>query len=184
MERMDRRRVLVIEDDPEFLQAMSLSLTARGYDVVAACDAEAGLRAHETAPADLAVIDMITPVRNGVETIVALRRAGRPVRILAISGGFVTGPEYYLVLARHLGADAVMAKPFALTDLADAAARLLEAPPRADEGELTPERLEATFDLAERLDDAVIIARLMLARMEGPANDEDQAPPLRSKPRL
>jgi DNA-binding response OmpR family regulator len=168
MERTPRGRVLVIEDDPEFLQIMTLALEVAGYEVVGAADGEVGLEAYRRAPADLVVVDMITPVRDGVETIVALRRTGDPVRILAISGGFATGPEYYLVLAQHLGADDVMAKPFRMADFTRTVARLLETAPRsAPTADLCPERVAATYDLAERLDDAVIIARLLLARAGG-----------------
>jgi DNA-binding response OmpR family regulator len=171
VERVRTGRVLLIEDDPAFLGMMSAAFEVAGYTVLAAADGDEGLALFNQSPADLVVIDMITPVRDGVEAIVALRRTASPVSIVAISGGFCAGPEYYLDLANHLGADMVMAKPFPVTALLSAAERLLAAPDGAPRRDYSEKSLEATYDLADRLDDAVILARLLLAdRAREPAD--------------
>jgi DNA-binding response OmpR family regulator len=163
MQRTDRKRVLIVGDDAEHFGAMSFALQVAGVDAtVMACGA-AGLRAHRAEPYDLVVVDMTTPVRTGVETIIALKR-NSPVRVLALSDGFAAGPEYYLVLARHVGADAVTSRPCSMSALTRRIERLLEEPPLPAPDELSDERLDTTLDLADRLDDAVMIARLMLAQ--------------------
>lgn len=174
MQRTDHRRVLVIEEDPELRDETSLVLGVAGFEVLCAANCEIGLRLHDRTPADLVVLNMTTPVRDSVESILAFKRGVRPPRVLAISGGFADGPEYYLVLARHLGADGVMPAPFEAKMLVRTVAGLLESPVRPTPVTLGESQMQAILDMAERLDDAVIIARLMLARPGGPP--EDSAP--------
>lgn len=163
MQRTDRKRVLIVGDDAEHFGAMSFALQVVGIDATVAAGGAAGLKAHRTRPYDLVVVDMTTPVRTATETIVALKRSG-PVRVLALADGFAAGPEYYLVLARHMGADAVTSRPCSMSVLTRRIGRMLEEEPLPVPDGLSDERLEATLDLADRLDDAVMIARLMLAQ--------------------
>ena len=163
MQRTDRKSVLIIGDDAELFDAMSYALEAAGLAATVVKGGAAGLAVHRTSPCDLVVVDMTTPVRAAAETIVALKRGG-PVRVLALSDGLAAGPEYYLVLARHVGADAVTSRPCSMSALTRRIVRLLDEPPLPAPDDLSDDRLEATLDIADRLDDAVMIARLMLAQ--------------------
>ena len=122
-------RVLLIDDDLELLRQMSRALFAAGYTVDAAPDGRVGLEKFQANPADLVITDLIMPTREGVETIVALRKLSADVRIIAISGGYRVGPTDFLSLARHVGADEVLAKPFRLADLVALAARTVKGDP-------------------------------------------------------
>lgn len=125
------RRVLLIDDDLELLRQMSTAFAAAGYSVSAAPDGRIGLARFESGAPDLVVTDLIMPTREGVETIVALRKAAPGLKIIAISGGYRVGPSDFLTLARHVGADEVLPKPFRLSDLVGLAGRLLGPPPTA-----------------------------------------------------
>jgi DNA-binding response OmpR family regulator len=74
------------------------------------------------------VTDIIMPVREGVETILAIKAHAPRTRVIAISGGYRVGPEDFLTLARHVGADDVLAKPFRPSALLAVADRLLHRP--------------------------------------------------------
>jgi DNA-binding response OmpR family regulator len=124
---MSAKLVLLIDDDLELLRQMTAAFSAAGYRVQAANDGQKGLARFKAEPAELVVTDIIMPTREGVETIVALRRVSAHVKIIAISGGFRVGPEDFLKLARHVGADDTLPKPFRHGDLLAAAARLLAA---------------------------------------------------------
>jgi CheY-like chemotaxis protein len=125
---MNPARVLLIDDDIELLRQMSQAFQSAGYDVAAAADGQMGIARFEKERFDLVVSDLIMPTREGIETIFALRRANPGVRIIAISGGYRVGPQDFLDLARHVGADETLAKPFRHSDLLALAARLLAAP--------------------------------------------------------
>lgn len=115
-------RVLLIDDDIELLRQMTAAFSAAGHDVQAAPDGEAGLAKFTQRPADIVVTDIIMPNREGIETIIALKKACPAVKVVAISGGYRVGPDDFLKLARHVGADAVLAKPFRFSKLLDVAA--------------------------------------------------------------
>lgn len=123
---MDAKRVLLIDDDVELLGQMSRAFSAAGYSVRGAPDGEAGMARFNAQPADLVVCDIVMPAREGVETILALRKRCPAVKILAISGGYRLGPVDFLHLARQLGADETLAKPFRLSQLVETADRLLQ----------------------------------------------------------
>lgn len=171
MQRTDRRRVLLVEEDRELRDETSLVLGVAGFEVLCAADSEVGLRLHRKSPAALVVLNMNTPVRDSVEAILSFKRGPDPTRVLAISGGFAEGPEYYLVLARHLGAEGVMAGPFDHKLLVKTVGSLLDEPVRSPPETLGESQVQAIFDMAERLDDAVIIARLMLGRASRPQEE-------------
>ena len=111
------KRILVIDDDPESRDVVSEILTLHGFDVVAASDGMQGLgRFLEFAP-DLVITDLIMPGREGIETIVSLRRRDPRVRIIAMSGGGVRSARDYLTVAQLVGARRVLAKPFSSDEL-------------------------------------------------------------------
>jgi len=105
---------------------MSRALFSAGFDVEAAPDGLVGLERFQANRSDLVITDLIMPTREGVETIVALRKLSPDVRIIAISGGYRVGPADFLNLARHVGADDVLAKPFRLAELVALAVRSLK----------------------------------------------------------
>jgi DNA-binding response OmpR family regulator len=121
------RKILLIDDDLELLRQMAMSFRFAGYAVEVAPDGQAGLARFLTAPTDVVVTDIIMPNREGIETIVALKKAQPSVKVVAISGGYRAGPTEFLQLARHVGADAALAKPFRLAELLDVVATLSPA---------------------------------------------------------
>jgi DNA-binding response OmpR family regulator len=122
------RSVLLIDDDLELLRQMATAFVEAGYQVQAAPDGQVGLARFLSAPTDLVVTDIVMPNREGIETIVALKRASRAVKVLAISGGYRVAPADFLNLARHVGADGALAKPFRLAELIALAAQVLREP--------------------------------------------------------
>jgi CheY-like chemotaxis protein len=104
--------VLVIDDDPLFREIAREMLVQEGHDVTLA---ENGLLAQhvpaEPAP-HLAIVDMLMPERDGIETIGDLRRRWNGLKVIAVSAG-ARGLESGVLLraAEALGADAAMKKP-------------------------------------------------------------------------
>lgn len=105
-------RVLVIDDDEQMRLLLRQIMEWRGYDVAEAENGKVGLRLQREEPADLVITDLIMPEQEGLETISALKREFRGVKIIAISGGGRIGPDAYLPAARELGADRIFTKPF------------------------------------------------------------------------
>jgi DNA-binding response OmpR family regulator len=117
--------VLIVDDDLELLRQMTATFIAANVRVRAAPDGRAALKSFAEQRADLVVVDVIMPDVDGIETIMALKRARPEVKIIAISGGYRVGPKNFLALATHLGADDVLAKPFRMSDLLARALKLV-----------------------------------------------------------
>jgi DNA-binding response OmpR family regulator len=121
-------RILVIDDEPSVRELLSVMLTEEGYEVVEAADGEAGMRLFRENPADLVITDLIMPEKEGIETIMDLRRNFPDVKIIAMSGGGIIHAEDYLGMARGVGAHCVFEKPFGVSDLLKAVHQLLDSP--------------------------------------------------------
>ena|SRR5579863_4893634 len=87
-----------------------------GHQVIEAQDGEEGISLFGTDHPDVVVTDIIMPQKEGIETILNLRRENPTLPILAISG--VLGrSNFYLELAQKLGANGTLVKPFRAADL-------------------------------------------------------------------
>ncbi|MBC6983458.1 response regulator [Caulobacter sp. 17J80-11] len=111
------KTVCIIEDDELVRARLADVLRATGHDVFEADSAERGIELIRTRKADVAVVDILMPDRDGLEAIGQLRRTRPDLRIVAISGGGRVGPQIYLDLARQIGADASLTKPISEADL-------------------------------------------------------------------
>jgi DNA-binding response OmpR family regulator len=123
--------ILLIEDDTPLRRALRLGLERSGHEIVEAGNGREGIAAFKARSADIVVTDLIMPEVEGVETIRGLRALGARVPIIAISGGGRGSPRDYLQVARHLGANHVLAKPFEIDTLRTAIASLLAPPAEA-----------------------------------------------------
>ena len=72
-----RPRVLIIEDEPSFAQAVSYYLEKEGFDTTVAHDGEEGLRKAQFLLPDVIVLDLLLPVKDGLEVCRDLRAAER-----------------------------------------------------------------------------------------------------------
>lgn len=118
--------ILVIDDDEAVRRSMRRALELDGHTVLEAADGWEGLRRFGEAPVALVVTDILMPNREGIETIIELRRRSPTLPILAVSGGSLnTDREGILMSADLLGASRVLAKPFAVSELREVVADLL-----------------------------------------------------------
>ena len=100
--------ILVVDDQRAILKAVASILQGAGYQVFTAengADARALVSEH---PIDLLMTDLGMPDEDGIELVRRLKKEHPTLKIVAMSGTF--GPDL-LKAARHLGADATLAKP-------------------------------------------------------------------------
>ena len=117
--------VLVIEDDDHLRCLLRAVLERAGHTVEDAPNGAAGLRRFSTHPADVVVTDIIMPEKEGLETIIELKRDYPHVKIIAISGGGAALDAQYLPSAKALGADRTLEKPFEPREVIEAVGGLL-----------------------------------------------------------
>lgn len=108
--------ILVIEGDAVLRASLGAAFTGAGFFVELAADEAEGLRAFMAAPPHV-VVTNVTSTPGGLGNIIAMKRVGGPLKIVAMSGGDPTGAARCLGMASHLGADRTIAKPFDVADL-------------------------------------------------------------------
>lgn len=121
-------RVLVVDDDQILRGALRVVLEGAGYEVLDAADGDAGLRLYREQGADLVLVDLFMPERDGLEVIRALRAAIPQPKIVAMSGGGRTRHLDVLKAAAAFGASRALQKPFEPRDLLAAIRELLGGP--------------------------------------------------------
>ena len=104
--------VLVVDDDALFREIAQEMLTQAGHAVILVNDgAKVAHLPAEPAP-ELAVVDMLMPERDGIETIGDLQSRWPSIKVIAVSaGGKSLEPDLLLRAAKALGADATLTKP-------------------------------------------------------------------------
>jgi two-component system KDP operon response regulator KdpE len=132
----DGTRVLVVDDEPQILRALEITLRREGYDVVVAHTAEEALTSAAAHPPEAVILDLLLPDGRGTEVARELREwSSAPILVLS-----AVEDEAEKVAALDAGADDYVTKPFSVEELL---ARLRAALRRS-----TPER-RAVLDVGE-----------------------------------
>lgn len=119
--------ILLIEDDEPLRKVLAITLAKAGHTVVQAADGEEGLDRFHEAPPELVITDIVMPGKEGIETIMTLRREAPRLPIIAMSGAATYSPVY-LGMAAKLGAQRILVKPFTNAALLRAVSDVLPAP--------------------------------------------------------
>jgi two-component system, chemotaxis family, chemotaxis protein CheY len=111
------RRILVVEDDEAMCKHLQDLLVYFGYDVRLASNGNLGLTALKAWPADLVILDVFMPEKDGFETLLEIRRDYPKMNVLVI-----TGKEHLIYgksikFAEKLGANRTLVKPFTTGEL-------------------------------------------------------------------
>jgi DNA-binding response OmpR family regulator len=115
---MTKRKILVVDDEPNILLSLEYILEQEGYEVHVARDGEEALALAEEVFPDLMLLDVAMPRKDGFEVCRALR--GHP-RLRAVKIVMLTAKGQPLERKKGLevGADVYVTKPFSAEDLLD-----------------------------------------------------------------
>ncbi|MGH8086307.1 MAG: response regulator [Lysobacter sp.] len=128
-------RILVIDDEPQIRKFLDISLRAQGYRVETADSGEAGLAALATHGADLVVLDLGLPDRDGRDVLAELRQWSQvPVILLTVRAS-----ETEKVSLLDAGANDYVTKPFGVQELMARVRALLRS-------HATPDGVAPVFD--------------------------------------
>lgn len=129
---MTKQRLIVADDDEDFRAMLSAVLTNAGYDVRTAGNGIEALRLCETQTVACAIVDLVMPEKEGLETIFEMRRRFPLIKTIAMSGGGRGPSDVYLDMARQLGAVAALAKPFGNAEILEALRKILGPIPSSE----------------------------------------------------
>ena len=105
-------RILVVDDEPQVRGLIRRVLEHEGHTVELAQDGDLAVKAYRSNPADLVILDIYMPEKEGLETILELRDEYPEIRIVAMSGGGGAFGYDPLETAEHFGVERTITKPF------------------------------------------------------------------------
>jgi len=107
----DGTHILVIEDHDDTRGVLDVLLRTEGYDVTLACDGENGLEKYRARPADVVLVDVFMPRKDGIETIREFQRDYPNAVCIAMSADGDPLRRNALEFAREAGARLALRKP-------------------------------------------------------------------------
>lgn len=146
---MEKRRILVVDDEPRLLQLVEYAFSEEGHDVYTASNGREALRQFYAYRPDLVVLDIMMPVMDGWETLRRIRELSDvPIVILT-----AREQEEDLVRGLEYGADDYLTKPFSVRVLlarAHSVLRRADLPPVEYEKPSSYSDDYLTVDIAQR----------------------------------
>ena len=110
------QRILIADDEPSIVAALSFLLQSNGYEVHVARNGQEALDLVETCKPDLVLLDVMMPARSGYEVCQRIREraSGQHVKIIMLSA---KGRDAEVNKGIAMGADVYVTKPFATREL-------------------------------------------------------------------
>ena len=118
MPNTQKKRILIVEDEPSASKFLTLRLQKLGYEVTAVFDGATGLKEAIDKTPDLLILDLMIPKLPGEEVCKALRESFDE-KIARIPIIMLTGKDTLVdkVVGKVIGADAYLTKPYEFDDL-------------------------------------------------------------------
>ncbi len=130
MNTPSKASILLVEDEENLLEALKLNLELEGYEVTAAGDGVAALKAVENEYFDLIIMDVMLPEMDGISATESIRLRKNEVPILILSAKNQSSDR---VMGLKKGADDYLTKPFNLEELLLRVEKLIEKNKRLQE---------------------------------------------------
>lgn len=130
---MNRKKVVVVEDEPDILEVLNYNLRREGYEVHSAFNGTIGLSLIKREKPDLVLLDLMLPGMDGLELCRTLKGEEATSECLII---MVTakGEESDIVLGLGAGADDYISKPFSPKELVARVQAVLRRGPGIQQG--------------------------------------------------
>ena len=142
----NRKRILVVDDEPEITLVLRSGLTKHGYEVRVANEGEAALELFHAWTPDLVLTDLSMPNMDGLKFCQQLRGLSTvPIIVLSVKSDEATKVE-----ALDTGADDYVTKPFGMSELLARVRAALRRSPETSEDETKIQDGDFTVNLSTR----------------------------------
>jgi DNA-binding response OmpR family regulator len=111
---MENWKVLLVDDEHEFVSTLAERLNLRGIDAATAADGEEALRLVEEIRPRVVVLDLMMPGMSGIEVLQQIKRMHPEIRVLLLTGH---GSTREGIEGMRVGADDYLMKPINIDEL-------------------------------------------------------------------
>jgi len=119
------KKILIVDDDDLIRELLYEILESNGYHVIEAENGNRALEILENESVNLIITDIIMPDKEGIETIIEIKKKLPKTKIIAMSGGGQLDANSYLSIAKKLGVTKTISKPFDPKSLLNIVSELL-----------------------------------------------------------
>ena len=118
------KTILIVDDEPNIVESLEFLMKREGFDTVVACDGEAALFAMEASKADLVLLDVMMPKKDGYEVCRQIRATPKwqQAKVIMLSA---KSRDTEIAKGLAVGADAYVTKPFSSKELVQQVNRVL-----------------------------------------------------------
>jgi DNA-binding response OmpR family regulator len=123
VKEMSGKKILLVDDDADFVEATKLILESKSYDVVVSYDGKEGLKKVQTEEPNLIILDVMMPEMDGYEVCAKIKSDPRfkdiPVLLLTAVGEAISTTKYTKEMGMKIEADDYIPKPVELNELVE-----------------------------------------------------------------
>ncbi|HET9061327.1 MAG TPA: response regulator transcription factor [Acidimicrobiales bacterium] len=128
----DQATVLLVEDEPSFVEALTVGLKREGFRVEVAVDGAEALDKFAAVRPDIVLLDLMLPKVSGIDVCRTIRAGGSTTPIIMVTA---KSSEIDTVVGLEVGADDYVTKPYRLRELVARMRAVLRRAPASDEPE-------------------------------------------------
>jgi two-component system chemotaxis response regulator CheY len=118
---MSNSRILLVDDDVQFLEATEYMLKYENYDVITAKNGEDAIKKYNESNPDIVLMDLKMPVMNGYDAFFKIKKYNPDAKIVFTSAYTINNKEFEK--AQKSGLFGLLTKPFDLNELNDIIAK-------------------------------------------------------------
>ena len=112
---MSHPRILLVDDDTQFLEATEYMLKYENYDVITAKNGEEAIKKYRESRPDVVLMDLKMPIMNGYDAFFKIKKESPDAKIVFTSSYTINDEEF--AKAEDSGLFGLLPKPFDLTEL-------------------------------------------------------------------
>ena len=126
---MEKKKILLVDDDADFTEATKLLLESRSYEVTVAHDGKEGLKKVQTEEPNLIILDVMMPEMDGYEVCATLKSDPKyrhiPILLLTAVGEYIPTTSYTKEMGMQTEADDYIPKPVEPMEIVDRVEKLV-----------------------------------------------------------
>jgi two-component system alkaline phosphatase synthesis response regulator PhoP len=129
VKEMRGKKILLVDDDADFVEAIKLILESKSYDVVVSYDGKEGLKKVQTEEPNLIILDVMMPEMDGYEVCAKLKADPKyrqiPILLLTAVGESIPTTSYTKEMGMRIEADDYIPKPVEPMEIVERVEKLL-----------------------------------------------------------